>query len=57
MEEEGVVFQTDVNIGKDLDAGDLMKEYDAVCLAGGATQSRDLPIPGRELSGIHLAME
>ena len=57
MEEEGVIFQTDANIGKDIDARDLMKEYDAVCLAGGATQSRDLPIPGRELSGIHLAME
>ena len=57
MEEEGVVFQTKFHIGIDIDAQDLIKEYDAICLAGGATKSRDLPIPGRELDGIHLAME
>ena len=57
MEAEGVVFRASVNIGVDVDARDLIDEFDAICLAGGATHSRDLPIPGRELDGIHLAMD
>ena len=57
MEAEGVVFRASVNIGVDVDARDLMDEFDAICLSGGATHSRDLPIPGRELDGIHLAMD
>ena len=57
MEAEGVVFRPGVNIGVDVDARDLLDEFDAVCLAGGATHARDLPVPGRELDGIHLAME
>ena len=57
MEAEGVVFCPGVNIGVDVDARDLMDEFDAICLSGGATHSRDLPIPGRELDGIHLAMD
>ncbi|MYA53910.1 MAG: glutamate synthase subunit beta [Dehalococcoidia bacterium] len=57
MEAEGVVFRSSVNIGVDVDARDLIDEFDAICLAGGATHSRDLPIPGRELDGIHLAMD
>lgn len=57
MEAEGVVFRTNVDVGVDIPADRLRKEFDAVVLAGGATQARDLPIPGRELKGIHLAME
>ena len=57
MEAEGVVFRPGVNIGVDVDARDLLDEFDAICLSGGATHSRDLPIPGRELDGIHLAMD
>jgi glutamate synthase (NADPH/NADH) small chain len=57
MEAEGVVFRPSTNIGVDLPAERLLKDHDAVCLCGGATQARDLPIPGRELGGIHFAME
>ncbi|MDE2670557.1 MAG: glutamate synthase subunit beta [Chloroflexota bacterium] len=57
MEAEGVVFRSSVNIGVDVDARDLVNEFDAICLSGGATHSRDLPIPGRDLDGIHLAMD
>ncbi len=57
MEAEGVTFRTNVDVGKDVHADDLKKEFDAVVLAGGATKARDLPIPGRELDGIHLAMD
>ncbi len=54
---EGTEFRTGVEVGVDVPVGDLQAEYDAVVLAGGATQSRDLPIPGRELDGVHQAME
>ena len=57
MEAEGVVFRPSSHIGIDINAGDLKKEFDALLLAGGATVRRDLPIPGRELNGIHQAME
>src|SRR5512138_161332 len=57
MKDEGVRFVTETEIGKHIPADRLVKEYDAVVLAGGATQARDLPVPGRELQGIHLAME
>jgi glutamate synthase (NADPH/NADH) small chain len=57
MRAEGTRFVTDVEVGKDLPAEHLRAEYDAVVLAGGATVGRDLPVPGRELGGIHLAME
>ncbi len=56
MAEEGVRFETNVNVGADISAAELLK-LDAVCLAGGATQPRDLPVPGRELDGIHFAMD
>src|SRR4051812_23282154 len=49
MEAEGVVFRPSVNIGVTFPAGQLLDDFDAVCLCGGATQGRDLPIPGREL--------
>ncbi|MEO3945551.1 glutamate synthase subunit beta [Gorillibacterium sp. CAU 1737] len=57
LAEEGVRFITGTEIGKDIPADQLKAEYDAVVLCGGATQGRDLKIEGRELSGIHLAME
>jgi len=54
---EGIAFETGVEVGLDLDPAELVAAHDAVVLATGATVSRDLPIPGRELAGIHLAME
>ncbi len=57
MEAEGVQFRTGVNIGADLSAEQMRRDYDAVLLAGGAGQPRDLTVPGRELRGIHFAME
>jgi glutamate synthase (NADPH/NADH) small chain len=54
---EGVVFRTGVNVGEDVTARDLRVEFDAVLLAGGAGQPRDLNVPGRELDGVHFAME
>ena len=57
MRREGTVFRTGVNVGVDVTAAQLRADFDAVVLAGGATQARDLPIPGRELDGIHQAME
>ncbi|MGW3967471.1 glutamate synthase subunit beta [Amycolatopsis sp. NPDC005003] len=56
MRAEGTEFRTSVNVGVDLPVAELLA-YDAVVLAGGATDWRDLPIPGRELAGIHQAME
>jgi glutamate synthase (NADPH) small chain len=57
MEAEGVVFRGGINVGVDVPADRLRGDYDAVLLAGGAGQPRDLPVPGRELKGIHFAME
>ncbi|MCM3879982.1 MAG: glutamate synthase subunit beta [Vicinamibacterales bacterium] len=57
MKAEGVEFRTSVNVGVDVTAAQLTKAHDAVVLAGGAGQPRDLPAPGRELKGIHFAME
>ena len=57
MADEGVEFRTGVNVGVNYPVKDLLEEYDAVCLTGGSTQARDLPVPGRELDGIHLAMD
>jgi glutamate synthase (NADPH/NADH) small chain len=57
MEAEGVVFRPGVNVGVDLKVDRLRRDYDAVLLAGGAEKPRDLPVPGRELAGIHFAME
>jgi glutamate synthase (NADPH/NADH) small chain len=57
MRGEGVVFRPSTNVGVDVPADRLRAEFDAVILAGGATQPRDLPVPGRELKGIHFAME
>lgn len=57
MEEEGVVFECNANIGVDVNISDLLREYQAVVLAGGSTIPRDLEIPGRGLKGIHFAMD
>ncbi len=54
---EGIKFKAGVNVGVDISVKDLLKEYDVICLAGGAKQPRDLKIPGRQLNGIHFAME
>jgi glutamate synthase (NADPH/NADH) small chain len=57
MSAEGVKFVTGAEIGKDVPVEDLRHEFDAIVLAGGAEQPRDLKVPGRELKGIHYAME
>ena len=57
MEAEGVTFHYCVHVGRDLSVADLEAQYDAIALAGGAEKPRDLPIPGRELDGIHFAMD
>ena len=57
MEAEGVLFKTGVNVGVDVEAADLMEQFDLVMLTGGSTVPRDLPIPGRDLKGIYPAME
>jgi glutamate synthase (NADPH/NADH) small chain len=57
MEAEGVVFKPSSNVGIDIDANELRTQFDAVLLAGGASQARDLVAPGRELKGVHFAME
>ena len=54
---EGVEFKTNVHVGHDLTGRDLRKNFDAILLAGGAEQPRNLNVPGRELKGIHFAME
>ncbi|HXX17821.1 MAG TPA: glutamate synthase subunit beta [Candidatus Acidoferrum sp.] len=57
MAAEGVVFKTKAHVGRDIPATDLRKEFDAILLTGGAESPRDLRVPGRELKGIHFAME
>ena len=57
LEEEGVIFRTSTWVGRDFPPDRLRQEFDAICLCGGATVPRDLPAPGRELSGVHFAMD
>lgn len=57
MEDEGVRFETNANVGKEIDAGKLLDQVDAMVICGGSTIPRDLPIPGRSLEGVHFAME
>jgi glutamate synthase (NADPH) small chain len=57
MQAEGVVFRTNADVGRTVPARSLLRDFDAVVLAGGAGQPRDLPIPGRDLDGVHFAME
>ncbi|MFC0432886.1 glutamate synthase subunit beta [Kutzneria buriramensis] len=57
MRAEGTEFRTGVNVGEDVTVEELRGSYDAVVLAGGATAWRDLPVPGREFTGVYQAME
>ena len=57
MQAEGVEFRTGQHVGGNVDAQALVAEFDAVVMAGGAENPRDLPVPGRELAGVHFAME
>ncbi|HZT67706.1 MAG TPA: glutamate synthase subunit beta [Acidimicrobiales bacterium] len=57
MEAEGTEFRTNANVGVNVSVEELRDEFDAVVLAGGATVPRDLPVPGRQLDGVHQAME
>ena len=57
MQAEGVIFHYGAHVGVNIDAKKLVDEYDAVVLTGGAEKGRDLPVPGRELDGIHFAMD
>ncbi len=55
--DEGIIFKTNVNVGVDITRDELLKEFDAVILAVGAEQPRDLPVEGRDLDGVHFAMD
>jgi glutamate synthase (NADPH/NADH) small chain len=57
LRKEGIHFEVNANVGVNVPVEKLRKEFDAILLAGGATQPRDLKVPGRELHGIHFAME
>jgi len=57
MRGEGVTFETCAHVGGNVPVQDLRKEFDAILLAGGAEQPRDLAVPGRQLQGVHFAME
>jgi glutamate synthase (NADPH/NADH) small chain len=57
MKAEGVTFHCNVKVGRDVTAASLVESHDAVALAGGAEAPRDLPAPGRDLSGVHFAMD
>jgi glutamate synthase (NADPH/NADH) small chain len=57
MARSGIEFVTNTEVGKDLPAGDLLKQFDAAVLCGGATKPRDLKVEGRNLKGVHFAVE
>jgi glutamate synthase (NADPH/NADH) small chain len=57
MEQEGIIFRTNANVGVNVSAKHLQDEFDAVVVCGGASAPRDLPIPGRQFKGVHFAME
>src|SRR5450432_3904184 len=57
MEEEGVTFKCNANVGVNISINDLLREYHALVLAGGSTIARDLKVPGRELKGVYFAMD
>ena len=56
MEKEGIEFKTGVNVGVNFSVTELLGNYDAICLTGGSTEARDLPVPGRDLDGVHLSL-
>ena len=57
MKQEGIVFRCNTNVGVNLAVNDVLREFQAVVLAGGSTIPRDLDIPGRDLKGVHFAMD
>lgn len=57
LEEEGIEFKTGVKVGADIPAADLLRDYDAVCVAIGSETPRDLKVEGRDLKGVHFALE
>ena len=57
MEEEGIVFKCNAHVGVNISINDLLREYNAIVLAGGSTIPRDIPIPGRDLKGVYFAMD
>jgi glutamate synthase (NADPH/NADH) small chain len=57
MEKEGIIFRVNAHVGANVSAKNLQDDFDAVVVCGGASQPRDLPIPGREFKGVHFAME
>ncbi|HKN58313.1 MAG TPA: glutamate synthase subunit beta [Gemmatimonadaceae bacterium] len=57
LEAEGVQFRTGIDVGEDITVEELRAQFDAICIAAGAGAPRDLPVPGRELAGIHFAMD
>ncbi len=57
LQAEGIEFRTGIHVGVDISARELLDEFDALLLAGGAEAPRDLPVPGRELDGVHFAMD
>lgn len=57
LEEEGIIFKCHANVGLNVSVNDLLREYHAIVLAGGSTVPRNLDIPGRELNGVHFAMD
>jgi glutamate synthase (NADPH/NADH) small chain len=57
MEQEGIIFRTNAHVGVNISATHLRSEFDSIVVCGGASAPRDLPIPGRDLKGVHFAME
>ena len=57
MEDEGIIFKCNSNVGVNIGINDLLREFSAIVLAIGSTKPRDLPIAGRELRGVHFAVE
>ena len=57
MEQEGIIFRCNTNVGVDISINELMRDFHAIVLSGGSTIPRDLPVPGRDLKGIYFAMD
>lgn len=57
LEQEGIIFQCDTNVGRTISVNELLRQFNAIVLAGGSTIPRDLALPGRELNGVHFAMD
>jgi glutamate synthase (NADPH) small chain len=57
LEQEGLIIKTNTHVGKDIEAEELLKSFDAVCIAAGALEPRDLNVQGRDLDGIHFALD